>query len=90
MTMSNIPARTYFGEYLIFKGKVIEGRKTPVYFIYSKQDLDFELGKILFYPAWRKFVFEPANETLFDTKCLADIQEMLGIATSEWRNSLKE
>lgn len=36
-----------------------------------------ELGKILYYPLWRKYVFEGFEGCVFDEKCLADIIDFM-------------
>lgn len=59
-------------KYLIFERKDIEGRKTPIFNIRNKES-NFLLGQIKFYPQWRKYVFEPSEEVIFDTSCLKDI-----------------
>ena len=75
-------------KYLIFTRIDIPGRKTPVYEIYNKSDEC--LGIIALHPAWRKFVFYPAEDSMFDISCLSDIMEQLKEATSEWRAGLKK
>ena len=59
-------------KYLTFERKDIEGRKTPIFIIRNKES-NFLLGQIKFYPQWRKYVFEPSEEVIFDTSCLKDI-----------------
>jgi hypothetical protein len=76
-------------KYLIFDRQTVAGRKTPIFVIYSKSD-ETPLGRIIFWPAWRKYVFEPMDSTIYDAACLTDILAMLNEATTEWRNSLKE
>jgi len=73
--------------YLVFKKENIEGRKTPIVKIYNKSDE--YLGIIYFYPAWRKYVFQSANDIIFDKGCLTDILNEINILQDEWRQSLK-
>ena len=72
-------------KYLVFKEVEITGRKTPVYEVKNKSDE--YLGYIIFRPSWRKFVFVPAKDTLFDANCLSDIIIKLNDLTAEWRAS---
>ena len=76
-------------KYLIFEKQMVVGRKTPIYMIYSKSD-ETPLGRIIFWPAWRKYVFEPTDNTIFDSNCLIDILNKLNEATTEWKESLKQ
>ena len=46
------------------------------------------LGYIKFYPQWRKYVFEPAEKTVFDESCLKKIAAFCSSLTIEWRKSL--
>lgn len=39
------------------------------------------LGHIQWRGGWRAYVFHPANDTIFDTKCLSEIAAMLAAAT---------
>ena len=75
-------------KYLVFIKKQLFGRKTPTYTIKNKSGE--YLGLITFNPAWRKFVFNPAPDTIFDAACLSDIIIKLNDATAEWRPGLKE
>ena len=58
-------------------------RKTKVFFIYNKEEV--LLGKIVFRPGWRKYVFQPEPETVWDDQCLNDIINALNTLTAEWR-----
>lgn len=46
--------------------------KTKVFEVRSNQQ-DISLGTISWYGAWRKYVFFPALDTLFDVVCLGEI-----------------
>ena len=46
-----------------------------VYDVLNKQG--DELGKIMFYSKWKKHIFEPIEETYYDTICLKQISEFL-------------
>lgn len=64
-------------EFLEFRDIAAEfGKKTRRWTVLSKRD-QVVLGHIVYYPHWRKYVFAPIDQTLFDHKCLADIQQFL-------------
>jgi hypothetical protein len=48
------------------------------------------LGVVRFYPQWRKFVFEPAERTLYDHGCLREIADFCERQSQAWRQSIKE
>ena len=75
-------------KYLVFKRIDIPGRKTPVFEIYNKSDEC--IGLIALHPAWRKFVFYPSSDTIFDAACLSDIIIQMNDATAEWKAGLKK
>lgn len=59
-------------------------RKTRVWEVTAIAS-DAILGRVHFYGAWRKFVFSPAINTLFDPGCLRDIAEFAEEASKKWR-----
>ena len=75
--------------YLIFEKHTIPNHKLPIYTVKNKQS-NCKLGTIKFYGAWRKFVFEPVENVIFDASCLNDIITFLNNKTTDWRNSLKK
>lgn len=58
-------------KYLDFVKQECPFRKTPVYEVQNKSGE--RLGGIMFYPAWRKFIFNPTADVIFDAACLSDI-----------------
>ena len=62
-------------------------KKTRVFFIYNKENL--LLGKIIFRVGWRKYVFHPENDTVWDDICLADVEKVLRELTAEWKRSVE-
>lgn len=44
---------------------------------------DVRLGQVKWYGAWRRYVFYPEVETLFDARCLAEIQKFLDARMNE-------
>lgn len=69
-------------KYLIYESIMIPKRKTPIIFVKNKTG--DELGQIKFYPQWRKFVFFPKENTLFDSSCLEDIIFTINILQKMW------
>lgn len=70
-------------EYIHF----VEIEQKPKTKVYSCRNSDcFELGKVLFYPAFRKYSFCPEGGTVFDTKCLVDIIDFIGQLETERKN----
>lgn len=49
----------------------------------------FPLGRIQWHGAWRKYVFEPEAETIFDEECLADVCQELLNRTQQHREKRK-
>lgn len=62
-------------------------KKTNSYDVTSKAN-GSHLGRVYFYPRWRKFVFEPATHTLYDAVCLAHISGFIDGLTDEWRRTV--
>lgn len=61
--------------YLTFSRFKHQDKKTYDIRVLNKQnDL---LGKIYWRGGWRKYVFEPKGEMIFDTKCLRDVIEYI-------------
>jgi len=75
-------------KYLNFVEVEVTGRKTPIYEVKNKSGE--YLGYIIFRPSWRKFVFLPAKDTLFDAACLSDIIIQLNDAQVKWKAGLKK
>ena len=47
------------------------------------------LGKVYFRPQWRKYVFEPAWNTLYDAVCLQQVAEFCTKQTEVWRERIR-
>lgn len=73
-----IQSITYFvSPFMIFDLRLYQGRKTPIIEISGRKDPDSLMGLISYRPGWRKFVFSPYGNMVFDHSCLEDIQEVL-------------
>jgi hypothetical protein len=56
------------------------GRKTERWEVSSVIG-DCFLGYVSWRNGWRRYVFEPARETVFDAACLADLTKFVSIQT---------
>lgn len=65
----------YEGTYFIIKKNIIKDRKTPILEIYDKGG-SF-LGEIKWYAPWRKFCFHTTNNTVWDNKCLQQLNDFI-------------
>ena len=59
--------------------------KTQYFTVKTKSSLE-EIGHISWYGQWRKYVFFPDENTLYDSGCLKDIVDFLDALMSERRN----
>lgn len=73
--------------YLEFTEIRVSDRKTKVWHVESAVNASY-LGTIHFLPAWRKYVFSPAGQTMFDVFCLQEITAHCVEATLAWKQSL--
>ena len=71
-------------KYLVYYLVTLPKRKTPILFVCNKANE--ELGQIRFYPQWRRFVFYPKADTLFDSNCLQDIIFTINLIQKIWLN----
>ena len=74
-------------KFLTFSKVEVKGRKTPIFIVRNKNNFVL-LGQINFYPQWRKYVFEPSEDVIFDTSCLKDIISFMEEQQKEWKESL--
>ena len=56
--------------------------------IHSKKN--FLLGSVAWLASWRRYVFVPANNVMFEEQCLRDIAQFIESATKEHKRILKE
>lgn len=64
------------------------GRKTREWRVQNKSGA-VPLGAICWHNTWRKYVFEPAVDTLFDPDCLSIIAEFMRDHTREHRQGAR-
>lgn len=67
-------------DYLIFERDSIreEGKKTQFWIVTSKRSREV-LGRVQWYGPWRQYCFWPEGNTIWNTTCLEDIQDLLQI-----------
>lgn len=64
-------------------------KKTNVYCVIQKQNLELALGFIKWFPAWRRYCFYPEEGIVFDASCLKSIVKFIEKLMDE-RNILKK
>lgn len=74
----------YIGEYFYICESYIENRKTPILTIYEYNDNI--LGQIKWFGRWRKFCFFPNDNTVWDYKCLSELNAFLDEFNKEWKS----
>ena len=74
----------YKGEYFYIIKQENKNRKTPIYHIFNF-DTNF-LGDIRWFAKWRRYCFFPYNNTVWDIKCLRDVQEQLERINIEYKS----
>lgn len=73
LNKSKIKMKVVESKYLRFEEVVKPNRKTKSFEIFSKVNNSF-LGRINWYGAWRKYVFEaPHDQIILDVVCMGDI-----------------
>ena len=72
-------------KFLSFDARPNPGKKTKLWSVFSKFNPGVgSLGVVCFRPAWRKYVFEPSQNTVYDAGCLDEIRSFLVTQTTLW------
>lgn len=58
------------------------GQVTKLWHVYSVQGGDW-LGAVKWYPAWRRYTYQPAGPQVLDAACLTEIATFVGSATEQ-------
>jgi hypothetical protein len=58
--------------FISFNERPNPGKLTKIWDVVNASNQS-NLGIIAYYPAWRKYVFQPQGETIFDAVCLTDV-----------------
>lgn len=66
---------------------LVHGGVTHTWSVRSKSRPNDPLGLIKWYPGWRRYVFKPFDETLYDAVCLNEISIFLITETAEHRKA---
>ena len=61
--------------------------KTRIWQVYPKEGIMLPLGKISWYALWRKYVFLPYQNTVFEKDCLRDIADFCESKTIEHKTA---
>lgn len=70
--------------------KFIEIERKPKTKVWKVMVGYLSLGKIKWYPPWRRYVFMPGRDTLFDAGCLNDIETFLNSQMEKRKCEKKE
>ncbi len=71
-------------DYILFDEVPSPDRKTRVLHVHN--DTGETLGRIEWYPHWRRYVFLPEPQCIFDRSCLIPIGNKLAELMLDWRN----
>jgi hypothetical protein len=83
--IQKINKTTSIGEFIQFKDEgPTESGKTHTFRVDSTQDGSY-LGRISWFGRWRKYVFFPASNTIFEQVCMRDISEFIEQKTRDHR-----
>lgn len=82
------PNRVQIGKYMMVELCPVEGRKTSVWSVLDEDG--GLLGAIRWWGAWRQYVFQPENLTVFHNGCLSDLAAFLTKANEEHRRECRE
>ena len=64
------------------------GTKTRKWFVISREN-GATLGFIAWHPPWRRYVFAPEPETVFEERCLRDLADVIEAFTKQQRATWK-
>lgn len=73
-----IPPQEDISEYLRFEPRDHDPTKRTVVVDVLSKSSGAPLGVVQWYGPWRQYCFYPANGTLFNGRCLADVFDLLG------------
>ena len=64
-------------------------RKTNIYDVCATGD-NFLLGQIKWFSRWRKYVFEPSVNTIYEETCMRDISQFIEEETKSQKTASKK
>jgi hypothetical protein len=74
--------------YVKFINITTTAQKTKVWHVESKHD-ETIIGAVAWHSPWRRYVFKPRGNTLFDASCLTLIASFCGERTQEQKQTWK-
>lgn len=80
------PTQVRDGSYLVFR--LVPTSKTTRHWAVTSTG-GSRLGAVKFFPRWRCFVFEPFDDTVFNSGCMTDLAAFCDAATEQWRQEVK-
>lgn len=75
------------GKYLTVKDCPVYGRKTRIWSVHDEDG--GLLGGIRWHGAWRQYVFQPEDLTIFHNECLTDLAAFLTRINNDHREKMK-
>jgi len=76
-------------KYISFVEQTNPGKLTKIFYVMTK-DGSTLLGMVKWETGWRKYVWYPQGDTLFDAGCLDDIRKFLNRLMTEHREILEQ
>lgn len=68
-------------------GVGVNGRLTKIWIVKNSQS-DFEIGRIHWHNPWRKYIFSPSDNCIFDTSCMREISDFIEMAMTERKSGV--
>lgn len=77
------------GKWLVIESEPFRrGARTSTHRVSSRES-GVLLGRVIWHAPWRRYVFVPAADTIFEEQCLGDIATFVRIMTEEHRATWK-
>lgn len=76
------------GSYVKFEESGSSAGKTKIWMVKNSRS-DYEIGRVIWHGPWRKYVFEPAKNCIFDANCLVEIANFTVEETRAHMDALK-
>lgn len=67
---------------------IVPGAKTTSSIVFAREG-GARLGRVSWYSPWRRYVFAPEADTIFEEDCLRDIATFVAVMTEEQRAKWK-
>ena len=63
-------------------------RKTKIWAVMSSPNC--HLGRVMWWPAWRRYVYSPGDNVFLDAACLTEVTECLSAETARQKKTWKK